>query len=78
MRLNWDESQLLKDIKFKMTNNGFEFPQFDTLYGLNIVGNVTQKKTHKYIRFEQMKNSKEGGINFIYNFMLIFERMHVV
>lgn len=44
-----------------MTNNGFEFSQFSSLYGLNIVGNISQKKNHNYIRFEQMKTPKEGG-----------------
>ena len=50
-------------MKFKINNNGFEFAQFSSLYGLNIVGNVSQKRSHNYIQFEQMKNAKEGGIS---------------
>jgi hypothetical protein len=61
VRLGWDDSKIMKNVRFKITNNGFEFNHFSSLHGLNVLGNVTQKKNHNYIRFEQMKSQKESG-----------------
>jgi hypothetical protein len=52
VRLGWDDNKLMKNIQFKIDNHGFEFTHFASLHGLNILGNVTQKKNHNYIRFE--------------------------
>mmetsp|Transcript_4814 Transcript_4814/g.4007 ORF Transcript_4814/g.4007 Transcript_4814/m.4007 type:complete len:337 (-) Transcript_4814:826-1836(-) len=71
-RLNWEESKLMKLIKFKINHNGFEFNHFSSLHGLNVLGNVTQKKNHNYMRFEQMRSPKESGCMW-YNIKQSFE-----
>ena len=61
MRLNWDEAPIVKNVKFRINTNGFEFIRFSSLHGLSVLGNVTQKASNNFIRFETAKTIKDTG-----------------
>ena len=78
MRLNWDESKIVKPVRFKLNKNGFEFNNFSSIQGLSVIGNVNQKKNNNFVRFDQMKTSKESGIHSNSFAFIISFRMYVV
>ncbi|EGR32048.1 hypothetical protein IMG5_097950 [Ichthyophthirius multifiliis] len=68
MKLKNDEESIsnMKDFRFKIKNNGFDFKDFSSINELTIVGNVSQN-ANKYLRFQPMKNGKQSG-SLWYNF----------
>lgn len=59
VRLDWDDSKVMKNIKFKISNNGFEYTKFNHTDNLNIAGNILRKGD--YMHFDIMKSAKESG-----------------
>jgi len=59
-RLKMDDIENYKRFSLKLNYNGFDYPKFENIKSLNIVGNVVQCKNN-YLRFQVMKNSKQSG-----------------
>ncbi|KRX02900.1 hypothetical protein PPERSA_04103 [Pseudocohnilembus persalinus] len=60
LKLGFEDKQLIKNLFFRIKSNGFDYPNFQNLTGLNIMGNVVQSK-NQYIRFNPMKTIKQSG-----------------
>ena len=59
IRLNWQDNQILNKIKYLIQNNGFDYDDFGTLFGLSAYGNVRQKVDA--VRFLASKKGHSNG-----------------